>query len=53
MKTATAYCHTSRPIPFPNSATPRQVLQRLLDRLVMVACGVGVTAMIMLALVLF
>ena len=53
MKTATAYCPVSRPIPFPNAASRRQVLQRLLDRLVMVACGIGVTAMIMLALVLF
>lgn len=53
MKTATAYYPVSRPIPFPNAATRRQLLQRLLDKLLMVACCFGITAMIMLALVLF
>ena len=52
MKTATAYYTASRTIPFPNAATRRQLLQKLLDKLMIAASCFGITAMIMLALVL-
>lgn len=53
MKTATAYYPVSRPAAFPNAATRRQMLQKLVDHLLVGACGIGITAMILLALVLF
>ena len=53
MKAATAYYSPSRQVAFPNAATRRQILQRLVDHLLLGACGVGITAMILLALVLF
>lgn len=53
MKTATAYYSACRTAAYPNAATRRQVLQKLVDHLLLGACGVGITAMVLLALVLF
>lgn len=55
MKTATVYSGydtARRPAAFPNAASNRQMLQKLLDNLLLGACGIGVTAMILLVLVL-
>lgn len=55
MKT-TAYCRTKytpgQPLPFPNAATRRQVLGKLLDLGLIAVCGMGMAAAIMLLLVL-
>lgn len=52
MKTATAY-YTARPqIPFPNAATRKETFRKLVDQLLVIACGFGITAMLMLLLVL-
>ena len=53
MKTATVYYPVCRPTTYPNAATRRQILQKLVDRLLVGACGIGITAMVLLALVLF
>ena len=53
MKTATAYYPVCRGAAYPNAATRRQVLQKLVDHLLLGACGIGITAMVLLALVLF
>lgn len=55
MKT-TAYCRTkytaSQPLPFPNAATRRQILNKLLDLGLIAVCGMGMAAAILLLLVL-
>ena len=52
MKTATAY-YTARPhIPFPNAATRQEMIRKFVDRLLLVASGFGITATIMLLLVM-
>lgn len=49
MKTAAVYRQT---IPFPNAATRRQVLSKLLDILLIAASGVGIAAMLLFVLAL-
>lgn len=39
-------------IPYPNAATGREVLQKLLDAVLVAACGMGIAAMVLLGLVL-
>ena len=52
MKTATAY-YTARPsVPFPNAATRKEMFRKFVDQLMIVACGFGITAMVMLLMVL-
>ncbi len=51
----TAVCKACRPldrIPYPNAATGRQFLQKLLDAVLVAACGMGIAAMVLLGLVL-
>lgn len=38
--------------PYPNAATGRQMLDRLLNLLLVAACGMGIAAMILFMLVL-
>ena len=55
MKTATAYARNYRSrqsIPFPNAASRRYMLHRLLDGLLMAASGAGIGAALLLMLVL-
>ena len=54
MKTA-AYQLSCRPIdriPYPNAATRREFLHRLLDTALLVASGVGIASMLLLLVVL-
>ena len=53
MKTATVYYPACHKAAYPNAATRRQVLQKLVDQLLLGACGIGITVMVLLALVLF
>lgn len=39
-------------IPYPNAATHREVLNKVLDTLLVAASGVGITAMLLLIMVL-
>ena len=52
---ATAYCRPKctprQPLPFPNAATRRQVLEKLLDMGLIAVCGMGMAAAVMLLLV--
>ena len=51
----TAVCKTCRPmdrIPYPNAATGREILQKMLDGILVAACGMGIAAMVLLGLVL-
>lgn len=41
-----------RPLPFPNAATRRQIMGRLLDLLLIAVSGAGIAAAMMLLLVL-
>ena len=53
MKSVT--CKTIRmidQIPYPNAATGREILQKLLDAVLVAACGMGIAAMVLLGLVL-
>ena len=53
MKTITCKtCHPLDRIPYPNAATGRQILHKLLDNLLIAACGMGIGAMVLLGLVL-
>lgn len=53
MKTAVCKtCHPMDRIPYPNAATGRQILQKLLDAVLVAACGMGIAAMVLLGLVL-
>ena len=49
----TAVCKsTTRPIPYPNAATSRELFQKLLDAALVAASGMGIAAMLLLFLVL-
>ena len=51
----TAACKTYRrmdQIPYPNAATNREILHKLLDAALVAACGMGIAAMVLLGLVL-
>lgn len=51
----TTYCKPYRPmpqIPYPNAATRREILQKMLDAVLVAACGMGIAAMVLLGLVL-
>lgn len=49
----TAVCKSNyRPLPYPNAATRREVLQKLLDSLLMAASGIGIGAILLLLMVL-
>jgi hypothetical protein len=51
----TAVCKTYRQmerIPYPNAATKREILQKLLDGALVAACGMGIAAMVLLGLIL-
>ena len=54
MKTANAYQGrpTRHAAPYPNAATPRQVMQKFLDLALLIASGAGIGAMILMMLVL-
>lgn len=53
MKTITVPYKTNRPaIPYPNAATRRQVLQKVLDTLVITASGIGLSAALLLMMTL-
>jgi len=55
MKTA-AYKLSCRPIdhiPYPNAATRRQLLHRLLDVALLVASGIGIASMLLMLIVIF
>jgi len=55
MKTATAYARNYRSrqsIPFPNAATPRQVLHKIVDIALVAASGAGLGALLLLLLTL-
>ena len=53
MKTAIRQLNAfSNTAPFPNALTPRQLLHKALDVLLVAACGMGIGAMFLLALVL-
>lgn len=53
MKTATVYQKKHVMVPFPNAATPRQMVHKILDGLLMAASGVGIGAIVLLALAIF
>ena len=56
MKTKAIYCreHTRMPqVPYPNAATPTQVLHKFLDTLIVAASGAGLAAILLLALAFF
>lgn len=40
-----------QPLPYPNAATRRQILQKFLDLLLVAACGMGMAAAVLLLLV--
>lgn len=53
MKTATVYnrnYRTRTTIPFPNAATPRQVLHKIVDIALVAASGAGLGALLLLLL---
>ncbi len=55
MKANTVYCpeHTKMPnIPFPNAATKKEVVHKLLDMLLMAAMGAGAAASLLFLLAL-
>lgn len=53
MKTKTQnYTGSRNIIPFPNAATPREALHRFLDKLLMLSMGAGVSAGILLVVIL-
>ena len=52
MKTATVFEKKHVMVPFPNAATRRQMAHKVLDSLLMAASGVGIGAIVLLALAL-
>ena len=48
----TAICKFNYPtmpkVPYPNAATRRQLLQRLMDTALVIACGIGIAATFLL-----
>jgi len=49
MKTATVY-RSTEVVPYPNAATRRQILNKILDYVLVGACGMGLAAMLLLLL---
>ncbi len=49
MKTASVYRSTGT-IPYPNAATRRQILNKVLDYVLVAACGMGIAAMLLFLL---
>ncbi len=47
-----AYNRPVTPIPYPNAATRREILQKLLDTALVAASGMGIAAMLLLITVL-
>ena len=52
MKTAICKSNCRCSIPYPNAATRREVLHKLLDTLLVAASGVGAAAILLLLMVL-
>ena len=52
MKTIACKVRAIDRIPYPNAATRREVLHKLLDTALLTACGIGIGAMIALMLVI-
>lgn len=51
MKTITVYRPTEV-VPYPNAATRRQVFNKILDYVLVAACGMGMAAMLLFLLAL-
>lgn len=49
MKTATAYRPTEV-VPYPNAATRRQIINKIIDHVLIWACGMGIAAMLLFLL---
>ena len=49
MKTATVY-RSTEVVPYPNAATRRQIINKILDYVLVGACGMGIAAMLLLLL---
>ena len=54
MKTAVykSYYRPTKPFPYPNAATRRELLHKLLDAALVAASGMGIAAMVLLCLVM-
>lgn len=54
MKTTTCKlcCRSAGRIPYPNAATRRETLQKLLDTVLITASGMGIAAILLLMMVL-
>jgi hypothetical protein len=52
MKTAICKSNYRPAVPYPNAATRREVLHKILDTLLVAASGMGIGAMLLLLLVL-
>ena len=52
MKTAVCKINTRPPIPYPNTATRRELLYKALDALLVAASGMGIAAILLLIMVL-
>lgn len=54
MKTMRKHAQVNNPriIPFPNAATPREMLHRFLDKMLVAAMGAGVSASIFFLVIL-
>ncbi len=52
MKTVVSYRNPLDRIPYPNAATGREVLHKLLDTALVAASGMGIAAIIMLLAIL-
>lgn len=46
------HCRPSSPLPYPNAATRREILHKLLDTALVAASGMGIAAMLLLFTVL-
>jgi len=51
MKTAIIY-RSTKVVPYPNAATRRQILNKILDYVLVGACGMGIAAMLLLLLII-
>ena len=52
MKTAVCKSNYQPVIPYPNAATRREVLHKILDTLLVAASGMGIAAILLLCMVL-
>ena len=52
MKTAVCKSNYRPSIPYPNAATQREVLHKILDALLVAASGMGIAAILLLCMVL-